>query len=161
MRCVKNKVMTTRSIKIIIVFLATITLCYECCNPAKEQERFINPDKMLYTGFEDKRIHGPVHGNYEEYSRVLFYHYRIEGHDFTRIRNLASYEEFLYHNPSCAGCKAEKEAFKQELLTAVRNIVDSLNYGADYVTKTQIERLLNRQEENIVKRFDEILDSWD
>ena len=137
--------------------------CGPDCDPCSKL-KFIEPERMLFLGKERVKIHGPVTGrnNYEEVQHVTLYKYLIDGHDYTYGYIDGARIQFgMFHSPSCRKCEGnakEDENRYQELLSGLEDLIES---NGRYVTKEQIETLLKKQEKNIVKQFDDILDSWD
>lgn len=155
-------------LKMVNLFLAVIIiLCSACdgCGCSSTPKEFAKVEDFLYLGSENVKIHGPVSGkNHEDYRVWRMEKYMIGGHDYFYAfpRTGSSSDYGITHDPRCRACENEKQIRDSLIISSTKEILDTLRVmGANNISREEIERLFRKTERNIVREFDEILDSWD
>lgn len=156
-----------RFIKLLLIpmFLMAVSCC-ECGKEyiTKIQEKCIDKGKYEYLGKREVFVHGPIDENgYEDFIRLKEFHFRIDGHDYYSIlpAGMGFTGDIVHIEEACEKCKNMKDKrldAERELTNLLNNINERLKNG---VTKSELESALKKQEKNIVKQFDDIIDSWD
>jgi len=158
-----RKLYTILTVLSLLVLFATS--CGPDCRPCGRVE-FADPEKILFLGYEEIKVHGPVKGkhNFEDYQRMTVYKYLIDGHDYVYGYLTGTRADFgIIHLPpsACRKCKEESNMEKENYNKLIGDLENLVNSSSKYINKEELQTLLSRQERNIVKKFDDILDSWD
>ena len=158
----------TKFVRMLCFLLAgIILLCTACdiCRCSSTPKEFAKVEDFLYLGSENVKMHGPVSGkNHEDYRVWYMDKYMIGGHDYFYAfpRTGSSSDYGITHDPRCRACENEKQIRDSLIKSSTKEILDTLRVmGANNISQEEIERLVRKTERNIVRKFDEILDSWD
>ena len=101
-------------------------------------------------------------GGYEQYQNMTTYKYLIDGHDFAYSYLTGTHADFgIYHMPSCRKCQEDAKKAEGNYQGLKKDLENLINNSSRTITKEELQAVLKKQEQNIVRQFDNILDSRD
>lgn len=143
---------------IIKFFVGLFCLCavFSC---ASKTDDVASSDEFAFIGRRYIKMYVPGPSdetNPGAYHRMMLCEYRLFGHDYFYI---SGFEVHAYkHSPKCKACQAERE----RLYNLILNIGEENMNNMDVIaTRTDVETMLKTNENNVVRRIDNILDAWD
>ena len=150
--------------KTIVCGLLVITCSFACVGNEEDcmcNAKFEDPENFLYTGKHYFKIHGPVDNKgHEHIMYVTKYTYKIDGCDYYLI-SLNRYNSGIIHSPKCRMCHDEKAEKDTIITNTMREILEAIKSMPQSVTKSEIENMLKKQENRLVKKIDDMLNTSD